>query len=305
VRRVVAALVAGWLSLVTVVASAEPPRDVPSINVAALAVAGERLYVGGFDQGLFVVEDGRGARPVLAAALSAHINALAWSEPQQLLWVGTARGLVRCALRNALDCRRVGPPSAVHALLLRSNGELLAGGESGLSFVNGELVRSFGKKQGAPFRSVWAIAEGSGRLFVGGSNGLFWGGRAQFTSGGRLSRASLVQGSLPDDWVTALLYRDDALFVGTYNAGVTSFRIDGDQLLNDAADATLGYVNPSGLFAGKGGTLAVATMDGLRRGDLANMQLLPTHTRDVTALAHTVGGDWIGTRGGLEWWPDR
>jgi ligand-binding sensor domain-containing protein len=287
-------------------ASAASPavlRRLLSVNVAALAASADRLYVAGFDQGLFSVERDATVRSIHDAALSPHINALVWSEPTQSLWLGTARGLVRCQMSRAATCRRIGPTSAVHALLLDDGDAVVAGGDAGLLFVTAETTRVFGKKQGAPFRSVWALAQSAGALFVGSTNGLFWGAPRTFGSGGaKPERASVVIGNLPDDWVTALLRQGDRLFVGTYNAGVVRFRLDAGQLLSDGADPALGYVNPAGLAVLDENTLAFASMDGLRTGSLGQSSLIATNNHDVTAVVPAIGGGyWVGTRQGLEW----
>ena len=139
---------------------------------------------------------------------------------------------------------------------------------------------------------MWALAESEGSLYVGATNGLFWGNVSAFRAGGRLSRASVVQGSLPDDWVTALLRHEGALYVGTYNAGVTRFaRVDGKLVPNGTP--ILGHVNPAGIVALSGADLAVCTMEGLWKGRTA------AHTGDVTALVKTPRGYWLGTRQGV------
>lgn len=278
-------------------------RALPGLNVSALAATSERLYVAGFDDGLYAIERDGSARRAHDAATSPHINALAWSEAAQTLWLGTARGLVRCDMRQGQRCSRLGSTSAVHALLLRGDGSLVAGGDAGLSFVSDGAVRAFGKKQSAPFRSVWALAEAGGRLFVGSTNGLFWGEPSRFVPGAavKLERAAIVLGNLPDDWVTALLPLSDELLVGTYNAGVVSFSLSGAAPALHGADRAPGYVNPAGLFALDEAHVAIASMDGLRRGALGDTHLTPTQARDVTALAPALGGGyWVGTRQGLE-----
>lgn len=285
--------------LLALPAHAELPQD-----IAALVAVGENLYVGGFDHGLYVVEPGKAARHVESTALAPHVNALAWSRADASLWVGTARGLVRCRGAAMNDCRRFGDGSSVHALLVASNGELVVGTEDGLRFVNGGSLTAFGKKQGAPFHSVWALAEYDGRLFVGTTHGLFWGARAAFTARGKLARASVVQGSLPDDWVTALLHRDGELYVGTYNAGVVRFRSQANATLSaDLQRPALGYVNPGGIYDLGDGQLAIASMDGLWHGALGQERRLPTRSADVTAVARTKSGYFIATRQGLEYWP--
>jgi ligand-binding sensor domain-containing protein len=303
VNRLLVLLVAAC-SFFSAKANAAPPAPaLPALDIAALAATPDRLYVAGFDAGLFIVERDGQTRRFEHAALGHHINALSWSERTRSLWLGTARGLVRCQMAPVVSCRQIGPRSAVHALLLRPGDQLLAGGDAGLLFVDHETSRVFGKKQGAPFRSVWALGESDGALFVGSTNGLFWGDARSFVSGGhKLERASLVNGNLPDDWVTALLRQGERLFVGTYNAGVVSFRLQDRQLLSVGADASLGYVNPAGLSAVDETTQVVASMDGLRAGAMGRTALLKTKGRDVTAVTPATGGGyWVGTRRGLEW----
>jgi ligand-binding sensor domain-containing protein len=308
-RFTLALLLAAVCSLLGAQASAEPPampRGMPALNVAALASSAERLYVGGFDDGLFIVEPSGEAHHFEDAALSPHINALAWSERDHVLWLGTARGLTRCRMAPTAACTRIGPSNAVHALHLQSSGSVVAGGDAGLTFVTGESSQAFGKKQGAPFRSVWAIAEADdGTLLVGTTSGLFWGNAAAFAQqGANLKRAAIVTGSLPDDWVTALLHEKGRLYVGTYNAGTASFHLEADQLRSDGVDPLPGYVNPAGLFALGEGNLAIATMNGLRSGTPGRTNMIQTNARDITALVSAPkGGYWIGTRQGLEWLP--
>lgn len=280
-------------------ARAELPRD-----IAALVSVDDTLYVGGFDQGLYVVQPGRAARRLGSSALGVHVNALAWSRSDASLWVGTARGLIRCRGVALNDCRRLGDSSAVHTLLVTSSGELLAGTEDGLLFVHDDALVPFGEKQGAPFRSVWALAENADQLYVGTTNGLFWGARADFARSRKLARASVVQRSLPDDWVTALLPLAGGLYVGTYNAGVVRLRSEnnGNTLVPDLTRPVLGYVNPGGIYDLGNGQLAVASMDGLWHGALGQERRLPTRSPDVTAVARTKSGYWIATRQGLEHW---
>lgn len=291
-----------WLS--SGVAHAEPaPRpQLPPIDIAALAVSSRQLFVGGFDAGLYVVERDGSATQFRDPALSPHINALAWSEPEQVLWLGTARGLTRCRFEKG--CERLGPPSAIHALLLRGDGTLVAGGDAGLTFIEGKRSETVGKKQGAPYRAVWSLGENrDGALFVGAINGLFWGDASTIRQHpARLSRASLVTGVLPDDWVTALLPLGTRVLVGTYNAGVVSLGRAPGGLTPLSSDPSLGYVNPAGVVATGNDTFAFATMDGLHAGTPGESKRIQTRARDITAVVPAwQGGYWIGTRQGLEW----
>jgi ligand-binding sensor domain-containing protein len=278
-------------------AASEPSAE--TIDVSALAVSDERLYVGSFDTGLYVVERGQALRAFADSAVDPHVNALAWSASERVLWVGTARGLARCPAGES--CVRIGPEGNVHALAVSSDEVLVAGSDTGLTFIERAGGRAYGRKEGAPFRSVWSLASIDGRLFVGTTNGLFWGAPGAFTGKHpNLGRAAVVLNTLPDDWVTALAQRDGTLFVGTYNAGVAAFRSP-TPLVPVALDTTLGYVNPAGITALGAECIAVATMDGLRLGAPGHTVPLATRARDVTAVVPDPhGGLWIGTRSGLD-----
>jgi ligand-binding sensor domain-containing protein len=290
-----------WFTSLTAAAEPLPATALTVLDVSALATATDRVYVGSFDAGVFVLERDGTMHAYSDPALNPYVNALAWSEREQVLWVGTARGLVRCPARGG--CARIGTEASVHALLLSSSGSVIVGGDDGVSFVNGSALLSFGRKHGAPFRSVWALAEGDGRLFAGTTSGLFFGPERAFSGRGRtLGRAAVVLDTLPDDWVTALAYRGGRLFAGTYSAGVAAFRVDASGLEKDELDTSLGYVNPAGLALLDDGRLAVATMDGLRVGALGRTGPVATRARDVTAFVSAPDGFWIGTRSGLDFW---
>jgi len=272
------------------------------LNVAALAVHGEQLFVGTFDGGV-LVRRADGSQHVIDSTLTTDVNALAIDRTHFVLWVGTARGLVRCALPAARHCALVAAGGAVHALLVLRDGGLLAGGDLGLLHVSpaGE-TRQLDKKRGAPFRAVWALAEADdGVLFVGTTSGLYYGALdAWFADPAGCARVALITGDLPDDWVTALALEQTTLHVGTYHAGLVSFAWSRGKLVRQGADRTLGYVNPGGLSVLVDGRLAVATMEGLRIGRRGAFRVLHTPERDVTAfVASGPGRYWVGTRGGV------
>ncbi|MFZ5891183.1 MAG: hypothetical protein ACOY0T_09035 [Myxococcota bacterium] len=294
-------------------AVAEPrrivPPELPSGDVSAVARSQHQLFIGSFDQGLFVLRGDAMER--VESGVNPNINALAWDERAQVLWVGTARGVSRCVSKPGmpLDCRRVGHSVSVHALLLARDGTVIAGTEQGLSLFKGDRSQSsFGAKQRTPFRAVWALAESeNGELFVGTTSGLYWTRTAALVNAApelapSFARASLVSGELPDDWVTALIAQAGELHVGTYNAGLVSFKVQASRLGERVADASLGYVNPAGITRLRNGQLAVATMDGLRVGTPGAFQLRATLGQDVTQVlpARAQGQYWIATRRGLE-----
>lgn len=283
------------------VARAEP---LPRGDISAIATDGERLFVGTFDQGLSVVRKASVQR--IDFGVNPNINALAWDG--SALWVATARGVSRCrSERDTLACRRVGQSVSTHALAVTRSGQVVAGGEHGLVLFDssGTDAREFGPKQRLPFRAVWSLVEADGVLYVGTTSGLYWTKTGLLRAAAEappFERASLVSGELPDDWVTALLASRGELLVGTYNAGLVGFRIEGGGLVRTTADASLGYVNSAAISRLADGRIAVGTMDGLRVGTPASFVSVATRGRDVTALlpSATPGSYWIATRDGLE-----
>jgi ligand-binding sensor domain-containing protein len=291
----------------TAEARASTTTRIAGLDVSALATSPDALFVGAFDRGLFRVRETGPAEELVDPALHRHVNALAWDISQQVLWVGTARGLSACGFSPRFACRRIGDASPIHALLVLRDGSIAAGGDGGLGFVDRRHdVSVWRKKEGAPFRSVWSLAETrDGVLLVGTTNGLFWGRAADFAARRQhaIKRAALVNGMLPDDWVTAVAIESDRVYVGTYNAGVASFERNNGDLVAHGSDTGLGYVNAAGLLPLGADGLAVATMDGLRVGALGAMRQVATLALDVTAVvaAPAGGGYFVATRKGVQW----
>jgi ligand-binding sensor domain-containing protein len=289
--------------------AAGKPRKVrlagpPSNDISALAVDehGGRLHVGTFDGGLAVLERGvwRTVRGV-----DRRVDALAVQREgrSSTLWVGTSRGLYR--VRGGA-IRRFGAADGlrhqhVHSLAVLRDGSLLAGTGLGAAIIRGEQVEPITVKQGLPVASVWAAAEDrDGSLWLGTSRGLYHWSRTLR----RYTRYSVSSGHLAEDWITAITLHDGAVYVGTYNAGVTR--------LTRAADGEWtpthlggGWVNFAGLEV-VGKTLYAASMSGLHRLSLeqkdARFERVPGAApgRDVTVVAPGPSGRlWIASRRGL------
>ena len=279
----------------------------PSGDISALAPTEKELFVGTFDQGLFRWS-AAGVEPFADPAINPNINALAWDAVRNTLWIATARGLTHCSTLPERRCTRVGGNAGVHAIMLLKNGELVAGGDNGLTFLSatGDVQSSVTQKQGAPFRAVWSLAASpDGTLFVGTARGVYWANEFTFRNftASALHRASMVTGDLADDWVTALATRGSELVVGTYNAGIASFERTGDTLQKSVADLSLGYVNFGGLTVLPNGELAVATMNGLHVGRMGSFRRVPTLGVDTTAVAvnaqHQGKTKWVASRRGI------
>jgi hypothetical protein len=255
----------------------------PSPDVASIAVEGSKIYVGTFDRGLAVIEDGKVRR---IEGVDKQINALAIDHG--VIWAGTARGLYRIKDSTVKHYGEAeGLPSAdVHALAV-VKGRVLVGTSKGAALV-GANVEALSKKQGVTSDAVWAVAEHDGELWLGTNAGLFIG-----KPGKTFRRLSKLTGELNDDWITALAFAGDKVYVGSYSGGVTE--------LSGKTVARLGggYINPDGLRV-IDGKLYAATMDGLLVRDGAFRRVdKGVLGSDVTSVLPSPKGMIIATRRGL------
>lgn len=276
-----------------------------SNDVTALAVdgSGQRVAIGTFEDGL-TVRDG----PVLArpAGVEARetVNAALWHG--DVLWVGTARGLVRTGggapRRFTVDDGL--PSPIVRAVHVTASGRIVVGTDRGPAVLTGDRVTPLAAtpKSGraplaSPMHAVWALTSGpDDTLYIGTTTGLYAG------KDGRFRRLSLASGALRDDWVTALALAGDTLWVGTYAKGVTRLALGGADPV--ATHLGGGYVNAGGIVL-RAGTVHVATMEHLlaRPADddtAAWTSLRGAATgRDVTQIAHVGSETWVASRRGV------
>lgn len=267
-----------------------PPAGPPSNDISALAADGARLWVGTFDQGLAVLEHARWRR-VTDRAIDPRVNALL-VDTHGRLWIGTAAGLSMIEGDHISQLtRRDGLPGrSVLALAELHDGRILIGTTTGAAIIGEGRPIVLAAKQNVEAKNVWAVAEDAdGWLWLGTTTGVFR-GRADDAA---WTRFSVATGHLHDDWVMALATRDNAVWVGTYKAGITRFDISGDTVT--ASPLGEGWINPGGL-RWIGDTLYAATMEGLRAGETP-VAGLPG--RDVTATARIGETLWIATRRGL------
>jgi len=254
----------------------------PSNDISALAVAGDKLYVGTFDQGLAVFD---GAwRTFRAPELDHRINAI--TVVGDTTYIGTAEGL---AIVHGSDVRRLTkrdglPGRGVLAVGVAHDGVIVGTSQGAVLLGDGHPQR-LGPK-GEAIGNVWAVAEDAhGNLLLGTTTGLYRGRDDTWR------RFAGITGALANDWVTALALRGDTVYIGTYNGGVTSLVGDKPTHLAD------GWVNPGGL-AFVGDVLYAATQDGLRV--VVGSGVVPRAPgKDVTAVVARGGTLVVGTRRGI------
>ena len=289
-------------------AAAARPVGLPSNDVSALAVDGDRLWVGTFDQGLVVRE--RGAWDVVAHPdLDGRINALL-VEPRTgasaRIWVATAAGLMTIERTGrttsvARLTRRDGLPGrGVLSLARLRDGRIVAGTSTGAVIVRDGRPVPVGPP-GTEIGNVWSVAEDAdGMLWLGTTTGV-WRGPSTIEDkvdrGGAWKRFSVATGELVDDWVMAIAPRGRAVWVGGYKGGVVRFELDGMK----ATAIGGGWVNPGGL-TWDGDVLVASTQEGLKTGDGANAvwtDVTGLPGKDVTAVVRVAGKRWIATRRGV------
>lgn len=272
--------------------AADPPV-LPANDLTSLARTDEGLWIGTFQHGLVLVRDdgcielfdeGRGL-------IDDRINRLAVDGDGDL-WVATDRGVMertggRFRARGLLD---------EHVFVVGVVGGRVYAGAGGDLWVHDG--KSFEPVAGFPLDRPQDVTAGAtGELVVATAEGL------AIRSGGEWVVRRGGGGELPDDWVTAAAAVDDALVVGTYDAGVARLGTDGIHPVHDEP-----WVNPGALATWRddGGVgLAVGTLDGglwlATPGGwtrVTTAQGLPDD--DVTAiLPDGEGGLWVATRGGL------
>lgn len=301
----------------------EEPRIpfMPGNDIAAVAIEGERLWVGTFDRGLAVLE-GRRIRAVRDPAIDDKINGLAVEGSR--VWAATARGLAR--IERSSDGERVTryaehdglPSSEVHAVAALSSGGVLVGTARGAAVIAGGRIEALTEKHGVPPGGVWAVAEGpGGMLLLGTSRGLLMGTAESHGVADRGAPAagpvepdapppwvqlSMASGDLDDDWITSLAVHGHTIYVGTYNAGVTMLTLNAGGVPTSRKQLGGGYVNMGGLVVWRG-ELHAATMAGLlvrpEGGEGAWRTVRGTLGRDVTAMAVAGRDAWVASRRGI------
>ncbi len=267
----------------------------PANDISALAVDGNRLWVGTFDHGVAIFENGAWKR-FTHAKLDHRVNALLVDGTK--IWVATATGLsvIDGTTVSQLGKRDGLPARGVLSLAKMRDGRILAGTMHGAAILGEGRPVSIGLKQNLEATNVWAVAEDAdGSIWLGTTTGLYR-GRADDKE---WTRYSVATGHLRDDWVMALAPRGSAIWAGTYKGGVTRFDVSSGVVT--ATPLGDGWINPGGL-SWHGDTLYASTMEGVRTGDGAQATwavLRGMPGKDTTATARIGKTLWVSTRRGL------
>jgi ligand-binding sensor domain-containing protein len=272
----------------------------PSNDIAALAVAGDRLWVGSFDRGLGYYEAGTWHR-MNDRAIDAKINGLAVEKTGRghRVWVATSAGLARIDGDKVRHYGEADGFQSRHLLSLTTlkDGGVLAGTTRGAVIVKGDEVTTIDRKSGTATGNVWSVAQDAdGYLWLGTTKGIYRG-----KIGEEWIHMDVATKHLRDDWVMAIETSGRTAHLGTYKGGVTKAS------WTEAAPTEVtiehhdgGWINPSGLTR-VGKTLYAATMDGLlSKTDTSDWKKrVVTPGRDTTAIAQQGNSVWIASRRGL------
>ena len=255
------------------------PPGLPLAHVNALAADGERLWLGFFEGGL-AAADPRGASLQAAAFPGGDawgVNALL--PMGGVLYAATLRGAFRI---GAGDVRPLEGAGAAFALASTGAG-LAVGYGQGVLLPDRRLLSAF---HGLPGNQAYALAASGEGLWVGTPSGL-----------GRVERRRVTErvlpgeGKLPHPWVTALLPREDGLWVATYGGGLAVRRTEDAGPAWETFPETRGLrVNAGALLGLPDGRLCAGTQGaGIWCSDRTRSRFsrvdLPLPSPDVFALA--------------------
>jgi ligand-binding sensor domain-containing protein len=230
-----------------------------------------------------------------------QVNAIALQrvDDRTVAWVGTARGLARIdGERTRTWSFKEGlPHHHVQALHVRDDGDVVVGTTTGFVLVRDDEVLADVHRKRPRRWAVWSITEDDeGTLWVGTTQGLI-----RYPVDGAWTRFSMLDGVLPDNWVTSVVVDGEHLWVGTYAGGVARVRADGDALVEPEHFGG-GRINPAGLTL-EGDRVWVSTMGGLRELSATDgtwrehPDATPGH--DVKGVALAGDHRWVASRRGL------
>jgi len=271
----------------------------PANDISTIAVDGARLWIGMFDHGVAVMENGV-IRTVGAGVITSHVNRIAVEKPgtaKARVWVATANGLFQIRGKNIISYKqRDGMPSRmVFSVATLRRGGVVAGTPRGAVVIRGKgRPRVVGSKR-AVLGNVWAVAEDAdGFLWMGTTRGVYRGK----IGARRWQRYTQSTNDLKDDWVMAITAAGRSVYVGTYKGGVTKFNLNRRRLKSVQLGG--GWINPGGIRVSNGRVFA-ATMDGPREftGLVWRVPVRKTLGTDTTLLLPTTKGLWVASRRGL------
>jgi ligand-binding sensor domain-containing protein len=166
----------------------------------------------------------------------------------------------------------------------------------GLAFRENGKIRVLSTVQNLPNNSVYTTAQIGGKLYAGTLGGL-----AEIENG-RVARTYRDSNSnLKTNWVTALIYADERLFIGTYGGGIFELMPSGE-IHSFEGETGKFVVNPNAMFS-DGNRLYAGTLAGVKVLDLRTQSwqsvkhILPAET--VLSITGDNENIYFGTTNGI------
>jgi ligand-binding sensor domain-containing protein len=286
--------------------STVPPNSLASGHITALEFDKKgRLWIGYFDRGVDLVEEGTAARvqhredDVLFC-----VNRIKADPERGNVAVATANGLVLFdasgTARHIVTTKNGSLNNHITDVLWEAqpNRGLVAATPAGISFLDGVAPSGISAFQGLVNNHAYTVAEFNGGIVAGTLGGF------------SLLRNGLVEASyttansgLRQNWITASASDGDSVYLGTYGSGVVRF--DRTRNLSRFRDFERGRVEinpnamittPSAIYAGTNGQGLAILQHGQDRWQFVSDGL---PSANVTALAAHDGVLYIGTDNGL------
>ena len=269
-------------------------------NIAALAVAGGRLWTGYFDRGLDIVEPGMERATHYEDGALFCINRIVAAPDRERTAVATANGLVlfdRSGRPRQVMTRKDGLLTAHVTDVAFRDGGMVVATPAGLSFVDGAGVRSLYVFHGLVNNHVYTVAA-RGREVAAGTLG----GLSILEGDSVRANYTTANSHLKQNWITALAQVGGDWLAGTYGAGV--LRLDQSGEWRGFPDLKDGFIVNANAMAVSGGHVYAGSLDrGLFVFDTGSGRWMNTKlglpSKNVTALAVDGGYVYVGTDNGL------
>jgi ligand-binding sensor domain-containing protein len=306
-----------------------------NLQNARVASAGEKLFLLS-NKGVFEINGAKikaFGEPSNSTLTDNFVSALAFDK-QSNLWIGTFRSGIDVFSAEGKLLRHIESETAREINFLQTNGETISAAASsgllnfkndfsventtgkeglptnsvthfsgdfiatskGLAFRENGKIRVLSTVQGLPSGSVYTTLQVGEKLYAGTLGGLVE------IANKRVARTFKDSNSnLKTNWVTALCYARERLFVGTYGGGIFELLPSGEIRAFDA-EAGKFTVNPNAIFS-DGARLFVGTLNGVKILDLQTQvwktvkNILPAET--VLSIAGDEKNIYFGTPNGI------
>jgi ligand-binding sensor domain-containing protein len=271
-------------------------------NITALSMdSTARLWIGYFDRGLQVLDEGGARGQILEDDHLFCVNRIAHDAARGVSAVATANGLVMFdsapVLRRVITKEDGLIANQVTDVVLRPDGSAIAATPAGVSFIDASGISSIYAFQGLVNNHVYALASDGARTLAGTLGGLS-------ILDGPIVKASFTtsNSALKHNWVTAIAKAGNDWMIGTYGAGV--IRMDSAGRMEAFADLRGQIEINSNAMTVTNRAVYAGTLDrGLAVYNLAsqrwNFWTRGLASPNVTAVEARGGILYVGTDNGL------